>query len=72
MKEEKTKIKVEDKFLLELGQRLLGYRLILDGIAFRLAETQKQFWQKAKELYNLDDKKEYYFDHVNNEIGERN
>jgi len=66
---EKKVIKIEDKTLRELSDKIAGYKRILDEIALRYHELSRAFWEKAKEKYGLDlRKKRYWLDHVNYEI----
>jgi len=57
---EKKRIKIEDKNLRDLVDRMVGLRLLLDDLALRKAEISKAFWEKAAELYGLDLKKKFY------------
>ena len=57
---EKKRIKIEDKNLRVILDRLTGLRLLLDDIAQRKAELARDFWERAAELYGLDLKKKFY------------
>ena len=68
---EKVVVKVEDKSLLELSDKLVGYRMLVDDLAVMLAKTSREFWSKATELYQLDpEKKRYHYGHYAREIME--
>ena len=57
---EKRRIKIEDKNLRVILDRLTGLRLLLDDIAQRKAELARDFWERAAELYGLDLKNKVY------------
>ena len=57
---EKKRIKIEDKNLRVILDRLTGLRLLLDDIAQRKAELSRDFWERAAELYGLDLKNKVY------------
>lgn len=62
------RIKVTDKRAIELGKTLLGYRIVLDNMALRWADTGLEFWGRLRELHKLDTEKRYRYDHFTNEI----
>lgn len=64
-------IKVEDTFALELAEKLIGYRAVLDDLALKYGITGTEFWRRLSKVYNLDKETNYLFDHVNKEIRER-
>ena len=64
----KVVVKVEDPTLIELGDKILGYRILLDELALKHATTLKEFWDRARELYNLEEDKRYKYRHYTREI----
>lgn len=64
-------IKVEDKFALELAQKLVGYRAVLDDLALKYGLTGSEFWTRLHKVYKIDMDKQLYYDHVNKEVRER-
>ena len=68
---EKKRIKIEDRDLQMLMDKMLGFRLLLEDLALRRAEIAKTFWEKATKLYNLDlEKKRYTIWYMTHEIEE--
>ena len=68
---EKRRIKIEDKNLRVLVDKMAGFRLLLDDIAQRRAEIARDFWERAAKLYGLDiEKKTYRVWHYTYEIEE--
>ena len=57
---EKKRIKIEDKDLRLLVDKMLGLRLLLDDLALRKGEITKAFWERAAKLYGLDLEKKFY------------
>jgi len=57
---EKKRIKIEDKNLRALVDKMVGFRLLVEEIAQRKAELSRDFWERAKELYGLDLKNKVY------------
>ena len=57
---EKKRIKIEDKGLRELMDKILGFRYLLDELAVREGQTTKAFWERAAKLYGLDLEKKRY------------
>jgi len=57
---EKKRIKIEDKNLKLLVDKMLGLRLLLDDLALRKGEITKAFWERAAKLYGLDLEKKFY------------
>ena len=57
---EKKRIKIEDKNLKEVLDKILGYRMLLDDLALRHAQVVKAFWERATKLYGLDPEKKRY------------
>lgn len=62
--------KITDPHLLELADKMSGYRILLDDLALQFARTSRQFWQRAKEQYKLEDKKRYVLNHSVQKIEE--
>jgi len=62
-------IKIEDRTLRDLADRIAGYKRILDEIALRYYELNRIFWEEAKKKYGVDlEKKRYWLDHASYEI----
>lgn len=64
-------IKVKDKFALELADKMVGYRTILDDLALKYGLTGSEFWMRMRKIYKIDTDKQLYYDHVNKEVRER-